>query len=240
MARIFEALQQVEKEKSRHGSVIDFPQSIEPKPDAQVRDKMQELYRNILLQMPGSEGRVIQFLGPRGGVGASRSLRAFARVCTESLGQSVLIVDTETGSPQFRHFSLKARTTWAQAIAQQRPPEHAYCRVPHSRMTLIKAFDDSLSTAMLLHSKVFREQLTALKDDFDLILIDSPAADKSLDVYDLAAVVDASILVVAAEKTRWQVAQSVKESLEAAGGRVLGVLLNGLPFHIPESIYGRL
>lgn len=240
MARIFEALQQVEQEKARSGSVIDFPQTGERQPEPQVREKMQELYRNISRQMPGDHGKVIQFVGPRGGVGASRSLRAFARVCSDRLSKSVLIVDTEAGAPQFRHFGLPTGVSWAESLRKGLPLSRAFQRIPHTRINLIKAFDDSLSPARLLHSSKFRSQLEGLKEHFDLILIDSPAADKSLDVYDLAAIVDASILVVAAEKTRWQVAHSVKESLEDAGGNVLGVLLNGLPFHIPESVYGRL
>jgi len=79
-----------------------------------------------------------------------------------------------------------------------------------------------------------------MKESFDLVLIDSPATDESADGLEFSTVVDASILVVEAEKTRWQVAQSASERLEARGGKILGVLLNDLPFHIPESVYARL
>jgi Mrp family chromosome partitioning ATPase len=240
MTRIYEALKQVEADRTSYGSVIDFPGTAKVGYSNDVQLKMRELYRSIVRHLPGNRGKVIQFLGPRGGIGASRSLRAFARVCAENLNLSVLVVDTEKGSPQFSHYSINPIDTWTDAIQRDAGPESAFCKIPTIGLTLIKAFHDNQSASRLLDSPVFRAQLENLKSSFDLVLVDSPAADVSVDGLELSAIVDASILVVEAEKTRWQVAQSAKEKLENRGGRVLGVLLNGLPFHIPDSIYGRL
>lgn len=240
MTRIFEALKQVEIEKLPRASVIDFPGSNGEQFSQQVQAKMRDLLRTIGRQLPGNRGKVIQFIGPRGGVGASRSLRAFARVCAETLDKSVLIVDTEPGSPQFRHYSIRPLDTWADAIHRDSGPETAFCKIPNSGLTMLKAFHDAQPASTLLDSGMFRDQLNELKDSFDLILFDSPAPDQSVDGFEFSAAVDATILVVEAEKTRWQVAQAAKERLEARGGKVLGVFLNSLPFHIPEKIYGRL
>lgn len=240
MTRIYEALKQVEREKTSYASVIGFPGTANASHNADVQAKMRELYRSILRHMPGEQGKVIQFLGPRSGIGASRSLRAFARVSAEHLKLAVLVVDTEKGSPQFSHFSINPLDTWSDAIQRGADPRSAFCKIPTMDLTLIKAFHDNESASSLLDSSLFRDQLGNLKESFDLVLIDSPAAEQSIDGLEFSTIVDASILVVEAEKTRWQVAQSTRQRIEARGGRVLGVLLNGLPFHIPESIYDRL
>jgi Mrp family chromosome partitioning ATPase len=52
--------------------------------------------------------------------------------------------------------------------------------------------------------------------------------------------VDGVVLVLAAEDTRWPVAERVKESIERSGGRVLGIVLNKRRYHIPPCIYRRL
>ena len=52
--------------------------------------------------------------------------------------------------------------------------------------------------------------------------------------------VDGVILVVEAERTRWPVAASVKESIERGGGRLLGVVFNKRRHYIPAFIYRRL
>jgi Mrp family chromosome partitioning ATPase len=51
---------------------------------------------------------------------------------------------------------------------------------------------------------------------------------------------DGVVLVVHAEKTRWEVAQRVKEHLEMANTNILGVLLNKKKYVIPKFIYNRM
>ena len=240
MGRIYEALQKVESEQSGRPNIIDFPEKIEDPYGNQIRTKMRELYRLIRVNCPGHGGKVIQLMGPRRGVGTSRLLRTLARVCTETLKLNVLIVDTDTTSPQFSHFSIKPLHTWSDALRRKVATDSILYSTPHSELRLIKAFHSKQSAATLMESPRLREHLADLRQTFDLILLDSAAVNVSQDGVELATIVDGSILVVEAEKTRWQVAQAAKEKIEARGGKVIGVVLNGLQFHIPAAIYGRL
>jgi len=112
--------------------------------------------------------------------------------------------------------------------------------VPNSGIVLVKAWHHRESASVLLSNIVFQEQLEFLKSSFDVVLFDIPAADESTDGLELSNVIDASVLVVEAEKTRRPVAQYIKQSIESRGGRIAGVLLNDLPMHIPGYIYDRL
>ena len=241
MTRIFEALKQAESERGGRQNVVNFPEETEAgRYDGRVCNKMLELYRLIGVHCPGTDGKIIQMMGPGHSVGTSRLTRSFAHVCAEKLGKSVLIVDTDTTSPQFTHFSVKALQTWADALRRKAPPESVFYRVPDSEVRLIKACREYQSAATLLESSLFRKQLHELRTSFDLILLDSAAADVCTDGLELSTVADGTVLVVEAEKTRWQVAQAVKERISIRGGNVIGVLLNGMQFHIPATIYGRL
>ena len=51
---------------------------------------------------------------------------------------------------------------------------------------------------------------------------------------------DGVVLVLEAEKTRWQVADKARESIENHGGKVLGVVLNKRRYYIPDFIYSRI
>ena len=53
----------------------------------------------------------------------------------------------------------------------------------------------------------------------------------------LVSQVDGVILVVEAEKTRWQVALSAKEKIIKSGGTILGTVFNKRKYYIPEYIY---
>lgn len=77
----------------------------------------------------------------------------------------------------------------------------------------------------------------ALREAFDLVVIDSPALERSYDSVLLAPHLDTSILVVEAEATRATVAQNLRDRILAVGGGVAGVVLNKRRFHIPKAIY---
>lgn len=241
MTRIYEALKQVESEAKARSGVIDFPGAAEQETqNAQVSQKMRTLARAIYEQVPEPRGKVVQFLGVRGGVGTSRTLRAFAQTCSRRLKRSVLIVCADRDASQCMHYSVSPANSWVDVLHRQSQPDSALVKIPQAGVSLIKAFDESQSTAALLDAPALNAHLDRLRSTFDLILVDSAPADESSDGIELSTIADASILVVEAEKTRWQVAQSVKNSLVARGANVMGVLLNGVKFHIPQAVYGRL
>ena len=80
----------------------------------------------------------------------------------------------------------------------------------------------------------------SLRQKYDLVFIDSSSASSSPDGIEIARRVDGVVLVVEAEKTRWQVVENLKEKIENSGGNILGMVFNKRRFYIPESIYRRL
>jgi MinD-like ATPase involved in chromosome partitioning or flagellar assembly len=70
------------------------------------------------------------------------------------------------------------------------------------------------------------EYWAALRKHASEIVIDAPAADRSDAAVKLARVVDLTVLVVAAEAAEPEAALVLREALEAAGGRVAGLVFN--------------
>jgi Mrp family chromosome partitioning ATPase len=85
-----------------------------------------------------------------------------------------------------------------------------------------------------------KERLSELRDEFEYMLIDAPGTNVCGDAQLLGLVADAAILVIEANKTRRQAALRAKESLEAAGVRLLGTVLHNRSFPIPERLYNIL
>ena len=240
MGRIYEALLKVESEQSGHANVIDFPETNEDPYADQIRAKMRELYRLICVNCTDRSGKIVQLIGPRHSAGTSRLVRTLAKTCAESMQKTVLIIDADTSSPQFTHFSIKPLQTWTDALRRNSSPDSVLYSSSHSGLRLMKAFRETQSAATLLESPLLQGHLRELRESFDLILLDFSAAGVQQDGVELSTIVDGTILVAEAEKTRWQVAQAAKEEIEARGGNVLGVLLNRLQFHIPAALYDRL
>ena len=82
-----------------------------------------------------------------------------------------------------------------------------------------------------------RQMLDRLRQRFDIILILSPPVASSHLARRLSSMVDANILVARAEHTRAPVAARMRDSILASGGDIVGLVLTGRHFHIPQVIY---
>jgi len=82
--------------------------------------------------------------------------------------------------------------------------------------------------------------IKAARSSFDLILIDSPAFERSSAGIEVAALADATLVVVEAEVTRAAVARRLVDQVEDAGGQVIGAVLNKRSFYIPRWLYRSL
>ena len=98
---------------------------------------------------------------------------------------------------------------------------------------------------LILSSRSQQQTDSANKQGFLLIiakriLVDSPPATTSTDGLAISSKVDGVVLVVEAEKTRWPVAETVRDRIKSSGGNILGIVLNKRRYYIPEWIYKKL
>jgi Mrp family chromosome partitioning ATPase len=112
--------------------------------------------------------------------------------------------------------------------------------VPGSRLTVLCAGRINEDTPHLLTVSAVQKVVTSLHSHFDWIIVDGPAVTTNPDASSLAAMADGAILVVKAQQTRWEVAEEAKKILDQSGVNLLGGVLNGRKYHIPDFIYRRL
>lgn len=93
---------------------------------------------------------------------------------------------------------------------------------------------------MLARPPGFRERLGELRTEFDYMVVHAPAAGVYSGTCLLGQASDGLVLIIEAGYTRRSTAQKTKERLHAANVKILGAVLNGRTFPIPESIYRRL
>ena len=83
------------------------------------------------------------------------------------------------------------------------------------------------------------EVAKTMRDRFDLIVIDGPALTSFPEMRVAIAGIDGTILVIEAERTVSVAAARTTTAIEAAGGHLLGLVLNKRRYIIPDWIYGR-
>ncbi|MBT0652916.1 CpsD/CapB family tyrosine-protein kinase [Geomobilimonas luticola] len=258
MSNIFEALQLAEKERGdvqerQAVSVHEekrFPSKTSVKEPVQadkyplqnvgssVEAEMVALYQNIDFVLPDLPQRAIQFISSHEGEGVSSVVREFARQASVIMGKSVLIVDAAHRNPsQHIFFNIPPDYGWKDAMKNGEPVENAVYKAGNHNLYLSPLVPHTTLSPHVYDFAATSKLLTDFKKKFDLILIDSSSATTSPDCIALTRSVDGVILVIEAEKTKWQVAEAVKDKIVKNGGNILGIVLNKRRFYIPDSIY---
>ena len=83
-------------------------------------------------------------------------------------------------------------------------------------------------------------RMTELRGQFKYVVIHSSPLDLDSASILLSSWTDGVVMVVEADTTRRETARRMKQNLDAASVRVLGVVLNNRTFSIPEALYRRL
>lgn len=79
-----------------------------------------------------------------------------------------------------------------------------------------------------------RDCIELLRSEFDYTIIDCPSLEESGDLLSVAPFVDGVILVVEANRTRREQPSKAEQSIDAAGGTVLGYILNKQVSEVPQ------
>lgn len=95
--------------------------------------------------------------------------------------------------------------------------------------------DGTILTHASLHS-----YLGAVRSRFEYSIVAAPPAAESIATTAMAQLADGVVLVLSAKRTRRVTARKIKEKLEQAQVRLLGIVLSDRAFPIPERIYHRL
>jgi protein-tyrosine kinase len=206
----------------------------------EINNEMVHLYQTIKSLIPDSPKKVIQFIGPCKGVGTSTMIREFARVSASILKIPVLLLDANRHSCHTSIFGIKPESGLAEVIRNNKHVKEMLHQVGKTRLFLGRVSMNGDYITSIFDSPRIEDIFEDLKQEFDLILIDSPSGDVSTDAFALSPKVDGVILIVEAENTRWHVANDVKERVIKHGGNILGVILNKRKYYIPEFIYKRL
>ncbi len=248
MARTFDALAKAEKTTMADleaAHMFDPPPVIKPKaPSGRASARMTEEYARlkqcVVAALPWLEARALLFTSSTDGEEAATVLAAFGRVLARS-GERVLLVDTDLRSPMLQQlFGMDGGPGVAQLFSGKDDLVAATKRTEAEGLFMVTAGRPVANPFSLFESAHIDALMESMRKQADWVLLTAPPVNAYNDAVALATKVDAVVLVVEAERTRWEVARSAKERLEDAGANILGVVLNNRKFHIPGWIYRRL
>lgn len=244
MSKIYEALEMAEQVRlTKDDEVVQSSSANDVllPTDPRVVENMVRLYQNMSAILPEAGSRVILFIGAQKGEGTSTIIREFAKVSVAKRGMKVLLVDVDPlHSGHNSALNVDFEAGWDAEDLDNITIDGLVQQVNTSGLFVSDIRQNGSSSHSFLESSKMDTLLDKFRENFDLIVLDSPPANVSPDGLALCRRVDGVVLVVQAEKTRWQVVENVRDKIINQGGNILGVVLNKRRHHIPEFIYKRL
>jgi len=245
MAKIYEALEQSQRERMMGKDPLPAPVQEDPRetprgPESEMHQEMALLYQHIDSLLAGSPKKVIQFIAAKEGEGTTTIVQEFARTSATILGKSVFLFDADVGNALPRSAAgaggngdgqdFPAPEPGEGDVPRDVPASTAVCLIPQTVCGIRKYF----------YSPQIDSFWENLRKQFDLVLIDSPSFETSPDGIAIARRVDGVVIVLEAEKTRWPVAERLIKQILLNGGNILGIVFNKRRHYIPEFIYRRI
>jgi protein-tyrosine kinase len=214
----------------------------EPDVQADAAREIANLVRRVfLLQTAAPPPKIVAFCAIEVGAGCSWVCARAAQSLASQVGGRVCIVDANLNAPSVHEqLHLANQTGFSESLVESRPMSEFARPARTERLWAITGGITASEAISSLSPRRLRSQFADLRQEFDYVLVDTPAMMLRSDAEIFGQVADGVVLVIGASTTRREPARIAKESLMAAGIQVLGAVLNRRTFPIPAAIYQRL
>jgi protein-tyrosine kinase len=201
----------------------------------------EDLKDNLLAQ---TDMKVVLFVAPTSGTGASTAAANFAALLAEDAGTKVLFIDADlrsAGRPQSSETNFPRKNAGVSLVQLLASNRSSVYPVPGpSNLYVLPGGTPCSLPLSLFQSEAFDRLLRTVRERFRYVVVDSPPLQGCPESLVLSRKTDGVVLVVESEKTRKRTALWAKQQIENAGGRLLGVVLNKRRSHIPGWLDKRI
>jgi len=198
------------------------------------------LRHNILAACPVCKTPALLFSGAAPKEGNSTVLVNFARSLAAG-GEQVILVDGNLENPTLHKLLDMGNHEGVSELLRWKGDGGQLVKATRfNNLSLVSAGSSGPALSCPFERAVVHSLIEALRPVSDWVLFDSSPINASNDGVVISSEVDGVVLILRAEKTRWEVAQNAVHRLRGAGGNVVGVVLNRRRMPIPGWIYRRL
>jgi Mrp family chromosome partitioning ATPase len=217
--------------RPRAGTAIKPLRAIARPANATLLDRggLLMLYRAIASQLAEGRPPILVVTSATHGEGVTTVAREFGQVVTGEVGQAVLLVTVapEAEGPN----GFEAVIEGAIPLDRAGEPDPAVPMLYRTRLCTRGSH-----AGLLFNSAKLDRALNQALRLTNLVLIDAPPILSDVTALAFARRAAGVLLVVEAEKTRKSVVEQARRRIDAADGRLCGVVLNKRRQHIPKSL----
>jgi polysaccharide biosynthesis transport protein len=209
--------------------------------DQRSHEEVLRLVQTLFLSQAQNGPRLVVFASAQKGGGCSQICAQVAEVLPKNVHGSVCLVEANFRSPSLPElFNTTNHYGLTDALIKEGPIRSFARQLPTEGLWLLSCGSLASHSPSLVNSNRIKARFEELRREFDYTIVDAPPLSRYADAVALGQLADGLVLVLEANSTRREVAQSIAANLKAAKVRVLGAVLNKRTFPIPESLYSRI
>lgn len=198
-------------------------------PKSRTAEAFRTLRTNIQFSSLDKELQTIAVTSSGSGEGKSTVIANLAITMAES-GKKVILVDCDLRKPSIhKKMGISNALGLTNVLVQDVKKEDCMVKTEVDNLLILTSGPIPPNPAELLGSKKMRAFIEALKDEFDLILIDAPPVLAVTDAQILSTVVDGVIFVASYGEAQKNAIVDAKQLIDKVGGKILGVVFNKVP-----------
>ena len=196
------------------------------------RGRVSEAYRSVrtglFFSNRGGELKVIQVTSPVPGDGKS-TLSSNLAVTMAQSGRSVLLIDADFRRPRIaKLFNIDSDKGMATVVAGACELDEATHASSIPGLSIMPGGKRPSNPAELLSSQRFGDLLGALREKFDIVIVDTPPLLAVSDPSAIAAVVDGVVLTMRLRRNVKPLVTRAARILESVDAKLLGIVVNGV------------
>ncbi len=198
------------------------------KPFSPTVERLRALRGQLMMRWFNTETRhnALAIMSPSAGEGRS-FIAANLAIVFSQLGERTLLIDADLRTPcQQELFKLGQNAGLSGMLAHRIGPE-AITRIPHlPGLYVLPAGAVPPNPQELLGRPTFAELLQSFIRDFDIVIVDTPAADKYAESQVIAVGASAALIVARKNHSSVNGMANLTRNLQRNGARMVGSVLN--------------
>jgi len=193
-------------------------------PGSREAESFRSIRTALLFACQEHNVRLLQFSSPEPGDGKTTTISNLAIAIAQS-GKKVLLIDADMRRPTVHDmFRLSQEAGLSDVLLGEIEWMNVIKTTPFATLSVMTAGLSPANPAELLSGSGFDGLMRQVRDEYDLVLIDSPPVLAVTDPCVIAPQTDAMVLVVRMEKNKRASVTHAREQLDAYGVRLLGAI----------------
>lgn len=195
-------------------------------PQSLVAEQFRTVRTSIQFSIADTGLRTVVVTSPNIGEGKS-TIAANLAVVFAHQGKRVLLIDANLRNPAVRYmFGLENHVGLSNVLTRQSTLDEAVKKTDQDNLWLLTSGTVPPNPLELIDSKGMSALLEKAKNEYDVVILDSPSVLAVSDAQVLSNLADGAVLVVSNRKTEVESAKKAKDLLESAKAKIVGVVLN--------------